>query len=302
VAGKLTKKGRLDLDRLASRFIVPPGHKVSLSKDYVTRLRHPISKEELQQQLSQGVAQLAREQDKLSAENKQSLLIILQAMDAAGKDSTIKHVMSGLNPQGCQVKSFKAPSSEELDHDYMWRYAKSLPERGCIGIFNRSYYEEVLVVRVHPEILEQQQLPDHLKDKKIWHRRFEEINNLEKHLTDNGTAVLKFFLYLSKEEQKRRFLSRIDMPDKNWKFSADDARDRRSWKDYIDAYEDCFEHTSSKWAPWYVIPADEKPVTRLCVAHIVQKTLKSLGAEYPNLSKSQRLELVQAKKILLEEK
>jgi len=282
--------------------MVPPGQKVSLAKDYKTDLKLPIEKAELQERLAEGVLQLASEQDRLYADNKQSLLVILQAMDAAGKDSTVKHVMSGLNPQSVIVRSFKVPSAEELDHDYMWRYSRALPERGCIGIFNRSYYEEVLVIRVHPDLLECQQLPDHLKDKKIWHRRFEEINNYEQYLSNNGTTVLKFFLYLSKEEQKKRFLGRIDNKDKHWKFSADDARDRRLWKDYIAAYEDCFAHTSTKCAPWYVIPADQKPLTRLCVAHIIQKTMKGLGASYPKLNKSQHLELQEARKILEAEK
>jgi len=303
VARKSSKKTVLDLDRLVSEFIVPPEQRISLAKQYKTCADlSTVSKDELIARLDQGVVQLAEEQNKLYAENKQSVLIILQAMDAAGKDSTIKHVMSGLNPQSCQVRSFKVPSAEEMDHDYLWRYNKALPERGCIGIFNRSYYEEVLVVRVHPEILDRQQLPGHLLDKKIWKRRFDEINNLEKYLTDNGTVVLKFFLYLSKEEQKKRFLARIDRPDKNWKFSADDARDRQKWKDYIEAYEDCFANTSTKWAPWYVIPADRKPLTRLIVAHIIQRTLKSLKCKYPTVTKAQQEELVQARKILLEEK
>jgi PPK2 family polyphosphate:nucleotide phosphotransferase len=233
--------------------------------------------------------------------NAHAVLIIFQAMDAAGKDSTIKHVMSGINPQGCQVHSFKAPSTEELNHDYLWRCSKALPERGKIGIFNRSYYEEILVTRVHPEILEQRSLPANLIDKDVWQRRFEEINNFEKHLVNNGTIILKFFLNVSKEEQKERFLERIDRPEKNWKFSVDDAKERALWDDYMTVYEDMFNHTSTKYAPWYIIPADHKWFTRLTVAAIIYTQLKELNLQYPTVSEEKHQELLQARKVLEEQ-
>lgn len=230
-------------DELCRPFIVPPGKKISLAKDYDSGYHAGfLKKSEASGELQKGVEALAKYQNILYAQNTYSLLIIFQAMDAAGKDSTIKHVMSGINPQGCQVFSFKAPSEEELDHDYLWRCFKALPERGRIGIFNRSYYEEVLVMRVHPELLERQQLPPKLKDDQIWNRRFEEINGLEKYLVNNGTVVLKFFLNVSKEEQKKRFLDRIDLPEKNWKFSVSDAKERARWDDYMAAYEDAEPH------------------------------------------------------------
>jgi PPK2 family polyphosphate:nucleotide phosphotransferase len=290
-------------NNLVEKFIVPPEEKVSLAKDYKSLIGiEGFTKDDFQQELYQGIERLAEEQSKLYAEKTYSLLIIFQAMDAAGKDSTIKHVMSGINPQGCQVYSFKAPTSEDLAHDYLWRAAKCLPERGSIGIFNRSYYEEVLVVRVHPEILAAQRIPPELKDKQIWKRRFKEINNFESYLVNQGIVVLKFFLYVSKEQQKKRFLERIDLPDKNWKFSADDARDRQRWDDYIDAYEDCFSNTSTKVAPWYIIPADHKPFTRLAVAQIIHAKLKELKLSYPTIDDRQLEELAKAKKILLSEK
>ena len=228
--------------------------------------------------------------------------MVFQAMDAAGKDGTIRHVMSGINPQGCQVYSFKAPSAEERDHDYLWRSQKALPERGRIGIHNRSYYEEVLVCRVHPEILASQQLPEDRKKDGIWKRRFDQINNFEKYLVDNGTRVLKFFLHVSKEEQKKRFLERIDQNDKNWKFSVNDAKERVFWKDYMHAYEDVFTHTSTKDAPWYIIPADNKWFMRLAVAAITYQTLDDLNLKYPTVSKDKKNELLESKKVLLAEK
>ena len=234
----------------------------------------------------------------LYAQDTHALLLIFQAMDAAGKDGTIKHVMSGVNPQGCDVSSFKAPSSEELNHDYLWRSSKRLPERGRIGIFNRSYYEEVLVVRVHPEILEAERLPSAVRGKGIWKRRFEDINNFEKYITDNGIVVLKFFLNVSKAEQKKRFLERIDRPEKNWKFSASDAKERAFWDDYQQAYEDAFNHTSTAWAPWYIIPADHKWFTRMAVAGIILDTLKKLKLRYPTVSEDRNQELLQAREIL----
>jgi PPK2 family polyphosphate:nucleotide phosphotransferase len=219
-------------------------------------------------------------------------------MDAAGKDGVIKHVMSGVNPQGTQVFSFKAPSPEELDHDYLWRNFKALPERGNIGIFNRSYYEEVLVARVHPEILERQQLPPHLKDKGIWKRRFQEINNFEEYLVNNGTIVLKFFLNVSRKAQKERFLERIDRPEKNWKFSSADAKERQRWDDYQAAYEDVLNHTSTKHAPWYVVPADHKWFSRLAVGGVILQTMRELKLAYPTISEAQKQELLKAKEML----
>jgi PPK2 family polyphosphate:nucleotide phosphotransferase len=209
--------------------------------------------------------------------------------------------MSGLNPQGCRVTSFKAPSAEELDHDYLWRHTKVLPERGHIGIFNRSYYEEVLVVRLHPEYLEKQHLPPEVKGRKIWQRRFEQINNFEKYLSENGIVVLKIFLNVSKEEQRRRFLARIDEPAKNWKFSPADAKNRLLWDQYMEAYEDCFNHTSTAWAPWYVVPADQKPYCRLLVALLIHQSLAKLNLEYPTVSKERRAELQDIRKLLARE-
>jgi PPK2 family polyphosphate:nucleotide phosphotransferase len=238
----------------------------------------------------------------LYAQDKYALLIIFQAIDAAGKDGTIKHVMSGLNPQGCQVFSFKAPSAEELDHDYLWRTSKALPERGRIGIFNRSYYEEVLVVRVHPEILERQHLPPETLTKDIWQRRFEEINNFERYLVDNGIVVLKFFLYVSKEEQKMRFLERINRPEKNWKFSAGDVEERKLWNEYMKAYSDVLNHTSTRWAPWYVVPADHKWFTRFAVAAVIGAKMEELNLSYPKVDKQHLRELRNAKKQLEREK
>ncbi len=291
------------MSKVVKQFIVPRNTKVSLKKDFDPSYSiHDLSNDEAKALLQKGVELLADYQDKLYAEKKHSVLIILQAMDAAGKDGTIKHVMSGINPQGCQVSSFKAPSTEELAHDYLWRCNRVLPERGDIGIFNRSYYEEVLIARVHPEILRAQNLPPSSVDKNIWKRRFEEINNFEKYLSNNGTLILKFFLNVSKQEQKRRFLNRIERPDKNWKFSASDAKERTYWDDYVKAYEDCFSHTSTKWAPWYVIPADNKPFTRLAVAHIIYESLRELGLKYPAVSAAQKRELVQAGQILNNEK
>ena len=224
-------------------------------------------------------------------------------MDAAGKDGAIKHVMSGLNPQGCEVASFKQPSAEELDHDFLWRTTKRVPERGRIGIFNRSYYEDVLIVRVHPEILRLAQLPEDLEtDKNIWKKRFLQIRNFENYLTENGVHVLKFFLHVSKEEQKNRFLARIETPEKNWKFSATDAKERGFWDDYMRAYTDAMQNTSTKDAPWYVIPADKKWFTRVAVSEIIIKKMQSLDLQYPKISEAQRQSLLEAKKILESEK
>ncbi|MBF2008638.1 MAG: polyphosphate kinase 2 family protein [Chlorogloeopsis fritschii C42_A2020_084] len=281
-----------------NHLIVKPGSKILLT-DYDSKYTGNFqSKVDAQGKLEAGVQQLRKYQDVLYAQNTYALLIIFQAMDAAGKDSTIKHVMSGVNPQGCQVFSFKAPSAEELDHDYLWRSAKSLPERGRIGIFNRSYYEEVLVVRVHPELLQKQQLPDSLKGNDIWKQRFEEINNFEKYLVNNGIVILKFFLNVSKTEQKKRFLDRIELPDKNWKFSINDVQERAHWDDYMTVYEDVFNHTSTAWAPWYIIPADRKWFTRLAVSEIICSKLKELNLKYPTVSEEHKQQLLQAKAIL----
>lgn len=293
----------MDLEKYIKPFVVPPGKQISLQKDYDPGYKADyINKEDAQKRLKDGIEKLAVYQDTLYAQDTYSLLIVLQAMDAAGKDGTIKHVMSGLNPQGCQVFSFKVPSAEELDHDYLWRYFKALPERGRIGIFNRSYYEEVLVVRVHPEVLDRQKLPPESRGKKIWKRRFEEINNFEKYLTNNGVIILKFFLNVSKDEQKKRFLERIDRPEKNWKFSSSDAKERTHWDDYMNAYEDVFNNTSTEWAPWHIIPADHKWFTRLAVAGVIYNKLESLNLQYPTVSQEHRQELLKAKEILESEK
>ncbi|MEA5450609.1 polyphosphate kinase 2 family protein [Leptolyngbya sp. CCNP1308] len=258
-----------------------------------------FEKQNAKKLLKKTVKQMARHQDVLYAQNTYALLVIFQAMDAAGKDSTIKHVMSGVNPQGCHVVSFKQPSSEELDHDYLWRASKALPERGKIGVFNRSYYEEVLIARVHPAILDRQQLPASARGEHIWKQRFEDINNFEKYLTHNGIVVMKFFLNVSKEEQKERFLSRIDRPEKNWKFSVADAKERGHWNDYRLAYEAALTHTSTDWAPWHVIPADHKWFTRLAVASLIEQKLASLDLTYPVLEDN-HLERLQEARVMLE--
>lgn len=248
--------------------------------------------------LRNGVQAMAELQDKLYAQDRWSVLLIFQAMDAAGKDGTIKHVMSGVNPQGCEVSSFKAPTSEDLDHDYLWRCQKRLPERGRIGIFNRSYYEETLVVRVHPEFLAGQKLPKACVTKHIWDERFQDIRGFERYLTRNGTIVRKFFLHVSKEEQKKRFLERIDLPEKNWKFSANDAKERGFWDDYMKAYEEMIRATATKDAPWYVVPADNKWFTRLVVAAAVIDALASLNLHYPRVDEEKLAELAAARTLL----
>ena len=259
------------------------------------------SKLEARELLTKGVQELARLQDILAAQDRWAVLLIFQAMDAAGKDGTIKHVMSGVNPQGVQVTSFKAPSSEEQDHDFLWRTMKHLPERGDIGIFNRSYYEEVLVVRVHPEVLQKEKLPAALLTKHIWRDRFEDINALERYLSRNGIAIRKFFLHVSRKEQKRRFMERLDRPDKNWKFSTADVAERERWDDYQKAYEDMIQNTATENAPWYVVPADNKWFTRLVVAAAVVEALKELKLTYPKLTPEQKAELATARKQLLAE-
>ncbi|KAF2515529.1 polyphosphate kinase 2 family protein [Flavobacterium zhairuonense] len=260
------------------------------------------SKSAIKETLQMGVKALAAMQETLYAQDKWSVLIIFQAMDAAGKDGAIKHVMSGINPQGCQVSSFKAPSSEELDHDYLWRCQKHLPERGRIGIFNRSYYEEVLVVRVHEQILKSQKIPEKLIKENIWENRFEDIRNFEKYLNRNGTIVIKFFLNVSKEEQKNRFIERVDNPDKNWKFSAADAKERGYWDDYMFAYEELIKNTSTKKSPWYVIPADNKYYARIAIASAIIHALDEMDLEYPKVSEEKLAELNEVKKALLAEK
>ena len=274
-------------------------------KDYETKASFGLGSEGkslVKETLQIGVDALSAMQDILYAQDKWSLLVIFQAMDAAGKDGAIKHVMSGVNPQGCQVTSFKAPSSEELDHDFLWRCQKHLPERGRIGIFNRSYYEEVLVVRVHEQILMNQKLPEKLITTSIWEDRFEDIRNYEKYLNRNGTVVIKFFLNVSKEEQKERFIERIDDADKNWKFSVGDVKERGHWDDYMHAYEELIQHTSTEKSPWYVIPADDKYYARIAIASAIITALDELDLEYPTVSDEQIAALQAVKKSLLEEK
>ena len=249
--------------------------------------------------LAMGVDLLTELQDMLYAQDRWAVLLMFQAMDAAGKDGAIKHVMSGINPQGCQVYSFKAPSPEDLDHDFLWRCIKCLPERGRIGIFNRSYYEETLVVRVHREFLENQKLPPELVTKDIWKERFQDIRSFERYLTRNGVAICKFFLHVSNKEQKKRFLERIEQPEKNWKFSANDAKERGHWDDYMEAYEDMIQNTATKEAPWYVVPADNKWFTRVVVAAAVIEALSSLGLHYPKVGDEKLKELARAKRALL---
>jgi PPK2 family polyphosphate:nucleotide phosphotransferase len=283
-------------------FRIKEGSEVDL-KDHPTDSTGDLAnKDEAKDLLERNVGRLSELQDMLYAQNIYSLLVIFQAMDAAGKDGAIEHVMSGVNPQGCQVVSFKAPSEEELDHDYLWRCAKSLPERGRIGIFNRSHYEEVLVVRVHPQILQSQHLPAEIKnDPDIWKMRFQQIRNFEDHLAENGTQVIKFFLNVSKEEQKKRFLARIDEPEKNWKFSSGDAKERAHWDDYMNAYCEAISATSTVKSPWYIIPADTKWFTRLAVSQVIVQTLESMDLHYPKVTDEDRADLEEARK-LLEEK
>jgi PPK2 family polyphosphate:nucleotide phosphotransferase len=259
------------------------------------------SNEDAVELLQRGVGQMAELQDKLYAQNRWALLVMFQAMDAAGKDSAIKHVMSGVNPQGCEVHAFKQPSMEELDHDYLWRASKVLPRRGHIGIFNRSYYEEVLIVRMHAEVLSDERLPPPLVDKHLWKRRFDDIANFERYLTHNGIVVRKFFLNVSKEEQKRRFLERLKEPGKNWKLSPSDVKERARWDDYMAAYEDMIAHTASEHSPWYIVPADNKWFTRVVVAEVIVETLENLELSYPKVDAAQKKELKAAMKQLQHE-
>lgn len=294
-----------DLIKRARRFSEPyritSGRKFRL-KDIDPGDTHHLQSEDkprAKEVLSIGVQLLAELQDRLYAQDRWSLLLVLQAMDAAGKDGAIKHIMSGVNPQGCQVHSFKQPSQEDLDHDYLWRCMKNLPNRGNIGIFNRSYYEETLVVRVHQEFLAAQKLPPEMVTRKIWKERFEDIRNFESYLTRNGVVVRKFFLHVSKEEQERRFLERIDNPEKNWKFSASDVKERAYWDEYMRAYEDMIRNTATKEAPWYVVPADNKWFTRLVIAAAIIDVLDSLDLEYPKVDDKKLQELAAAKESLL---
>jgi PPK2 family polyphosphate:nucleotide phosphotransferase len=305
---EISKLGKKELKeragKFARQFCVGDGEKFQLKK-YRTDPDIDLGPEDkplMVQTLELGVEALAAMQDKLYAQDKWSLLLIFQAMDAAGKDGAIKHVMSGVNPQGCQVTSFKAPSAEELDHDFLWRCIKQLPERGRIGIFNRSYYEEVLVVRVHEPILKAQKLPEKLVDNNIWQKRFKDIRNFEKYLYRNGTKVVKFFLHVSKEEQKKRFIERIDNPEKNWKFSTADAKERNSWNEYMKAYEEMIRETSTQKSPWYVVPADNKSYARVVIVSAVIDALDELGLKYPAVNKEKIAELQEIREVLMAEK
>jgi len=284
--------------KLSDPYRINHGKKFRLKDFDPASTAHVHSKEHAQELLDRGIADMSDLQVKLYAQDRWSVLIILQGMDAAGKDGLIKHVMSGVNPQGCEVYSFKQPSVEELNHDYMWRSNRRLPERGHIGIFNRSYYEEVLVLQVHLDILKNERVPDELITKNIWQERFEDIRNSESYLARNGTVVRKFFLNISKKEQKKRFLERLDNPEKNWKFSASDIRERQFWDKYMDAYEEMIAATSSKNAPWYVVPADNKWYTRLVVAAAIVDALGELKLSYPKISAEQRKQLAAARKEL----
>jgi PPK2 family polyphosphate:nucleotide phosphotransferase len=293
----------MKLENLAKRFRIDEPDKFKLADhDCADTCGLDIDKKEAKDMLEEGVKRLSDLQERLYANDRWSILLVFQAMDAAGKDGAIKHVMTGVNPQGCQVRSFKTPSAEELDHDFLWRIGKALPERGRIGIFNRSHYEEVLAVRVHPEFLEKQKLPPALKDKDIWRHRFEAIRNFERHIARSGTCVLKFFLNVSREEQRKRFLDRIEEPAKNWKFSMSDVRERERWDDYMAAYEDTIRNTSIPEAPWYVVPADSKWFTRLVVAAAVVKALDGLDLQFPKVSDEALKELRHAKEALEAEK
>jgi PPK2 family polyphosphate:nucleotide phosphotransferase len=284
--------------KLADPYRIEDGKKLRLKHFDPADTGHFHSKEHAEKLLERGVASMSELQDKLYAEDRWGLLLIFQAMDAAGKDGVIKHVMSGVNPQGCQVYSFKQPSSEDLDHDFLWRTNFRMPSRGRIGIFNRSYYEEVLIVRVHPEILKKQRIPPSLMSKNLWKERFEDISATERYLSRNGIVIRKFFLHLSKKEQKQRFLARLDTPDKNWKFSGPDLHERERWDDYMTAYEEMIAHTASKHAPWYVVPADNKWFTRLVVAAAIVDALEDLKLAYPEVGAATKKELRAAKAAL----
>jgi PPK2 family polyphosphate:nucleotide phosphotransferase len=286
--------------KLAKSYRIDDGKHFRLKDfDPADTARH--SEDTAGEKLQKDIARMADLQDKLFAQGQWALLLIFQAMDAAGKDGTIKHVMSGVNPEGCQVHSFKTPSEAELQHDFLWRTTQNLPESGHIGIFNRSYYEEVLVVRVHPKVLESQKIPPSLVTKDIWEERFEDIRCFERHMARNGTVIRKFFLHLSKKEQKKRFLARLDEPKKNWKFSAGDVHERECWEDYQHAYEDMIRNTATKHAPWYVVPADNKWFTHLVVAAAIVETLEDLDLSYPKIDAAKRKDLKAARKTLMKE-
>lgn len=301
----MAKNSTDNLLRLDEKLLIKESSKFSLNECNTKYTAFFKDKEDAEEMLQHDVKRMAELQDILFAMGKYSLLIVFQAMDAAGKDGTIKHVMTGINPQGCIVTSFKQPSTEELEHDFLWRINKNLPRRGMISIFNRSHYEEVLVTRVHPEYILGQNIPgiDSVEkiDKSFWKKRYEAINNFEKHLADNGTVILKFFLHVSKGEQKERFLKRIDEPEKNWKFSANDVKERQHWEKYMEAYEDAITHTSKERAPWYVIPADKKWFMRAAVGDIIVGTLESLNLSYPEINSKEKAELSEAKSILNKE-
>jgi PPK2 family polyphosphate:nucleotide phosphotransferase len=282
-------------------YLVHPGGGFRLADRHPGDTGEYRDKEEARKKLEEDIRTLSELQDVLYAQNSHGILLIFQAMDAAGKDSAIKHVMSGVNPQGCQVTSFKAPSAEELDHDFLWRCTKALPERGRIGIFNRSHYEEVLVVRVHQELLERQRLPRACTGPDIWKDRFEDINAMERYLIRNGFVVLKFFLHVSREEQKKRFLERIERPEKNWKFSIDDVHERDHWDTYMKAYEEMLANTSTPWAPWYCVPADHKWFTRMVLADVVVRSLQSLDLRYPEETEEHSRDLEKARLLLEQE-
>jgi PPK2 family polyphosphate:nucleotide phosphotransferase len=292
--------------QILKKLVVPPNRKIDV-RDYPTtwkdipelkRLGEPAMKKRAADLLAVSQTRLSKAQELLYADDRHAVLIVLQAMDAAGKDGTIRHVMSGINPQGCQVYSFKKPSTEELDHTFLWRCMKSLPERGRIGIFNRSYYEDVLVVKVHQDWLDSEPLTTRKYDKKFWRHRYEDINAFEHHLVRNGTLILKFFLHLSKAEQKKRFLARLDDPKKYWKFSAADLAERQYWKQYMAAYSETFSATSTAWAPWHVIPADHKPTARATVAEVIATAIRSLDLKYPEITKDARQALKIARRQL----
>jgi PPK2 family polyphosphate:nucleotide phosphotransferase len=285
-------------EKLANKFRIEDGKKFKLEDFDPGDTANWRSKQHAATALQEGVERTAELQDRLYAQDKWALLLIFQAMDAAGKDGAIKHVMSGVNPQGCQVYSFKVPSEQELQHDFLWRTTRVLPERGHIGIFNRSYYEEVLVVRVHPELMKNQKLPESLVRKDIWEDRFEDIQCFERHMARSGTVIRKFFLHVSRKEQKKRFLARLDEPEKNWKFSAGDIHERRYWSDYQDAYEDMIRNTATKHAPWYVVPADNKWFTRLLISSVIVDTLESLDLTYPKVEPRKKAELEESRHML----
>lgn len=286
------------VEKLAHKFRVEDGNKFRLKHFDPAETGHWRSEEHATKALQDGVERTADLQDMLYAQDMWALLLIFQAMDAAGKDGAIKHVMSGVNPQGCQVYSFKVPSEQELQHDFLWRTTRDLPERGHIGIFNRSYYEEVLVVRVHPELMKNEKLPESLMRKDMWEERFEDIRCFERHLARSGTVIRKFFLHVSKKEQKKRFLARLDEPEKNWKFSPGDIHERRYWDDYQDAYEDMIRNTATKHAPWYVVPADNKWFTRLVVSTVIVDTLESLDLAYPKVEPKKKVALEESRHVL----